>query len=383
MGSKSRPCEDGRPMLWRESEHEPLSDGFWTAGWAEEALGELVADAEAAASPDGRWPVHPLDEPEEGEQWSGLYAGSAGMAWALWRLGSPFDAAGTIAAALDRYRAAPDFTKDPHPPSLLCGETGILVAAERVGSPAADRARLRELIRTNRNHPTWELLWGSPGTMLAARAMGFDDEWRESAALLWAQWDEESDLWSQDMYGKVTQYLGSGHGFASNVNALRGYVTDDELRERVARLLERLALRDGDLVNWPPEPDHPPEKIRVQWCHGAPGIVVTIGDLLPWELALGAGELTWRAGPLRKGPGLCHGTAGNGYAFLRLHALTGDAMWLDRARRFAVHAVAQVRRERAAVGRGRYTLFTGDLGVAMFLRACLDAEPAFPVIDEL
>lgn len=58
-------------------------------------------------------------------------------------------------------------------------------------------------------------------------------------------------------------------------------------------------------------------------------------------------------------------------------------MWLDRARRFAIHAVAQVRREREAVGRGRYSLFTGDIGVALYLRACLDAVPDFPVIDGL
>jgi hypothetical protein len=369
--------------LWRESAHEPLTERFWTAGWAQDALDEIVADAEAAASPEGEWPLHPRDDPEEGEVWSGLYLGSAGMAWALWKLGSAFDGAGAVANALERYRVTPDFARDPHPPSLLCGETGILVAAQRVGSPAADRERLRELIHANRSHPTWDWLWGSPGSMLAARACGLESEWRESAELLWAQWDEETDLWTQHLYGHDVQSLGPGHGLASNVNALRGFVADEVLRERVDRVLERLAMRDDDVVNWPPAPDDDPEKIRVQWCHGAPGIVATIGDLLPWELALAAGELTWRAGPLRKGPGLCHGTAGNGFAFLRLHALTGDAMWLDRARRFAIHAVEQVRRERAGVGHGRYSLFTGDIGVALYLRACLDAVPDFPVIDVL
>jgi hypothetical protein len=372
-------------MLLRASEHEPVTVQLWTAGWAEEALHEIVADAEAAASAEGIWPYHPRDEIEPGEMWSGLYLGAAGVAWALHELGSGFDAPGAVAGALERYRATPDFRPGPHAPSLLCGETGILVAAERVGSPAADRERLREMIRANRSHPTWELLWGSPGTMLAARACGLEEEWRESAELLWARWDEDTDLWTQDMYGRVAQYLGPGHGCAANVHSLRGFVSDDVLSERVSRLMERLALRDEDrgLVNWPPVPDDLPEKLRVQWCHGAPGIITTIGDLLPWELALAAGELTWRAGPLRKGPGLCHGTAGNGFAFLRLHALTGDAMWLDRARRFAVHAVEQVRRERAAVGRGRYTLFTGDIGVALYLRACLEVDPAFPVIDAL
>ena len=54
-----------------------------------------------------------------GEVWSGLYLGSAGMAWALWKLGSGFDAASAVAAALERYRVTPDFARDPHPPSLL------------------------------------------------------------------------------------------------------------------------------------------------------------------------------------------------------------------------------------------------------------------------
>src|SRR5581483_4259961 len=234
-------------MLWRESEHEPITDRFWTAGWAQEALEEIVADAEGAASPEGEWPYHPRDEIEDGEVWSGLYLGAAGMAWGLWKLGSGFDAAGTVASALERYRVNPDFPEDPHPPSLLCGETGILAAAERVGSPAADRERLRALIQANRCHPTWELLWGSPGTILAARAFGFETEWRESAELLWAQWDEETDLWTQHMYGRVGQYLGPGHGFAANGHALRGFAADEVLRERAARLMERMALHDGGM----------------------------------------------------------------------------------------------------------------------------------------
>jgi hypothetical protein len=110
-------------------------------------------------------------------------------------------------------------------------------------------------------------------------------------------------------------------------------------------------------------------------------VITTVGDLVPRELATGGGELIWRAGPLCKGPGLCHGTAGNGFALLKLHNLTGDSRWMERARRFAMHAVEQVERERAGLGRGRYTLWTGDIGVALYLQACLDARDAFPTID--
>jgi hypothetical protein len=135
------------------------------------------------------------------------------------------------------------------------------------------------------------------------------------------------------------------------------------------------------MINWPRAVGECESQIRVQWCHGAPGIVSTVGDLIPPELALGAGELIWRAGPLRKGGGLCHGTAGNGFAFLKLHDLTGDPRWLERARRFAMHAIEQVERDRAEFGRGRYTLWTGDVGVALYLQACLNANSAFPTID--
>jgi Lanthionine synthetase C-like protein len=227
-------------------------------------------------------------------------------------------------------------------------------------------------------------MWGSPGTILAARACSLDVEWRESAELLYENWDRTTDRWPYHLYGKRNPYLGPAHGFAGNVHALRGFVPDGALRERATRVLARVAEQQDGLVNWPPL-DGPfadqADKLRVQWCHGAPGLVSTLGELMPIELATAAGELTWRAGPLRKGPGLCHGTAGNGYAFLRLYSPTSDSRWLERARSFAMHAAEQVEAQRVLTGHGRYTLWTGDLGVALYLRACLDGAPDFPTID--
>ena len=80
-------------MLWRPSEHEPLTDQPRDAGSAREAIIEIVADAEEATPSDGVWPPHPRDDPEEGEVWSGLYLGSAGIVWGLSRLGSRLDGA--------------------------------------------------------------------------------------------------------------------------------------------------------------------------------------------------------------------------------------------------------------------------------------------------
>lgn len=129
-----------------------------------------------------------------------------------------------------------------------------------------------------------------------------------------------------------------------------------------------------------------PDKFRTQWCHGAPGIVISLARLAPGddrltELLLAGGELTWAAGPLKKGAGLCHGTAGNGYAFLKLFERTGDQRWLDRARAFAMHALEQVERAHAVGGHGWYSLFTGDVGTALYVRGCLEAAAEFPALD--
>jgi hypothetical protein len=151
----------------------------------------------------------------------------------------------------------------------------------------------------------------------------------------------------------------------------------------MSNILSRFAVRDGDLANWPPEADGPLEhtrtgEIRLQWCHGAPGIVATAAPYLDDDLLLAGAELTWRAGAHRerKGAGICHGTAGNGYALLATFERTGDELWLDRARRFAVHALAQAAREPPL-----YSLWLGAIGVAVLASDCLDARFRYPVLD--
>jgi hypothetical protein len=113
--------------------------------------------------------------------------------------------------------------------------------------------------------------------------------------------------------------------------------------------------------------------------------VISAAEYLDEDLLLSGAELVWEAGPhgLEKGPGICHGTAGNGYAFLKVFGRTGDERWLGRARLFAMHALEQVGRLRAERGHGRYSLWTGDLGAALFAADCVDARSGYPVLDSL
>jgi hypothetical protein len=257
----------------------------------------------------------------------------------------------------------------------MLGATGILLVRQRLSPAPSIVEQIRDLVAANAASEERELLWGSPGTMLVARELGLDDLWQVSADRLLADRDSETGLWTQHLYGRVDQYLGPAHGFAGCVLALGG--VDD-----AGETARRYAVVEDALANWPPQADGElvrNDTIRLQWCHGAPGMITSLGNLLDEDLALAGGELTWQAGPVAKGAGLCHGTAGNGYAFLTLFQRTGDELWLDRARRFAMHAIAQVERGRTEHGTGRYSLWTGDPGTALFLADCIDGGGALPL----
>jgi hypothetical protein len=98
-------------------------------------------------------------------------------------------------------------------------------------------------------------------------------------------------------------------------------------------------------------------------------------------LLVAAGELIWLAGPQLKLPSLCHGVSGSGYAFLKLFARTGDDSWLVRARRFAMHGIGQAERGLKEHGQRKFSLWTGDLGLATFLCDCVRGNHQFPTMD--
>jgi lantibiotic modifying enzyme len=293
---------------------------------------------------------------------------------------------------LELKRVAPDFTADEHyhPAALLAGETGPLIVAFRLAANPSLADDVHVLVRANVANPTDDVMWGAPGTLLAALAMGewtgeprWDEAARESAAALRARRGDDG-LWRQD---DDYRGLGTLHGAAGNTLVLLRLDADDALAAETAAVLARHAFREDGLANWPGSPRSQlvdaQGRIRLQWCTGAPGVLAGAWDYLDEELLLAGAELIWQAGAHgdEKGHGLCHGTSGNGFALLKAFARTGDERWLERARRFAVHALGQAARLRAANSRGRYSLWTGDVGTALFAAACLDQDARYPILD--
>ena len=397
-------------MLYRPEAFEPLSDEPWDAERVRDAIREIVTDTDdTLRGPRLLWRADDWDGWHGTSPMKNLYVGAAGVLWALDELRrrghakTRLDLPALAVATLELFRARPDFMKgmrlpSPRESSLLCGEAGILLVAWRLAPSTELADDLHARVRANVDSEADEVMWGSPGTLIAARAMlewtgdeRWRDAWSESADALWSRRDAEG-MWTQRLYGQEFRSLIPPHGLVGNVQALLPLLDDvrrEALLRETATILERTAFLEDGLANWPPSerPELPglDGQIRLQWCVGAPGIVIATADYLDEELLLAGAELTWRAGPhgAEKGASICHGTAGNGYAFLKVFARTGDERWLERARRFAVHALGQARRLRAERGRGRYSLWTGDLGTAVFAADCLDMRSAYPILDSV
>jgi hypothetical protein len=405
--------------IFQAERHEQLIETSWTEARARSALHRILEETLRDFGPDSLWPVHPMDRSPErpDDSMKPMYFGAAGVIWALVHLSemgaanvSLIDFAAVVRELAHRHQK--DLQNNemlrrylgPATASFQMGETGMHFVEWKL-APSAELAdavftRLETTIGDPRG-----LVWGSAGSMLAALHMHSATSEQRWADLyvrmfkaLWSQMkcadDGTSWSWTHDLYGVTTdRRLGALHGFAANacpmirgVHLVANGPQRRELLRRVRSTLCATALRENGLTNWPDYRGLP----FVQYCNGAPGIIVSLsrsmGDLESSfeDDLLSAGELVWAAGPLTKLPVLCHGTVGNGFAFLRLFERTGDEKWLNRARRFAMHAIHQ--NELALEkyeGQRKYSLWTGDLGLAIFLWNCIKATANFPVVDVL
>ena len=184
-------------MLFTPEAHEPLVERGWDRDAALAAIREIASDCEEAF--DGLyWPFHPRDEDGGETQFLTVYLGTAGVVCALDLLArrgfaDPFrDYVPVLEQAVEAYRARPEFDQWAHPPSLWMGETGILTTLHRLAPSPEVASRIAVLVAANADDARREFMWGSPGTMLAARAIGERGLWNDSAERLRDAWAERA-----------------------------------------------------------------------------------------------------------------------------------------------------------------------------------------------
>ncbi len=380
----------------------------WNETTVRHSIAEIAASVAEQAASGTRWQKHPLDA--GGQIKSDFYFGRGGALWALdylQRRGAVetvFDITPELDQLVSDNRKYRKRTPHPENASYLFGVLPLLMMQFQRNPDSAKADEIASAIAENNDQPVRELMWGLAGSMLAATFMS---EWtgekhwgtlyRKQARLMLNDWQAVrgvGHLWHVEVYSKQNYFLGPVHGFSGNALALiKGFplLTQKQVTQITTRVMTttvNTAHYDDNHANWWPtySPDNTGKPL-VQFCHGAPGMIIPLASLPVGlneefdEMLLKGGELIWHAGLLEKGPSLCHGTSGNGYAFLKLYQRTGDDLWLQRARTYAMHCIEQYKEITGHYKLPRFPLWTGDPGMAIYLWDCIEAGADFPTLD--
>src|SRR5262249_56629612 len=114
----------------------------------------------------------------------------------------------------------------PRHASLLYSDVGVLLVMARMASEPTIADALFERVAENNALPLLELLWGTPGTMLACVAMDEltgEERWRDAYRVQARRLlddlapSEFGSLWTQTLYGRPPRYLGPGPAHAGTI----------------------------------------------------------------------------------------------------------------------------------------------------------------------
>lgn len=281
-----------------------------------------------------------------------LFEGFCGVGWTIEQL-RPwlFNEDDDPLAALDEVLI--DFLERPSPVELMHGLAGIgLYLLERLPDPSARRAlealldRLEDGAERRDERVTWPSQAGG----------------RSEA--------EDRSRW-QRFYN-----LGVAHGVPGVIGFLAGLRRAgvepercEKLADGAVRWLLEKRLPEGGVCRFPTTvgPGIAPEPSRTAWCSGDLGIAAVLDlagrafERSEWTAeALALARLAARRPPDDTGvndSSLCHGAAGLGHLFLRLHRSTGD-LELGEAARFWLGRTLEM--GRPGDGLAGFSTWSGD-----------------------
>ncbi|CAH1169532.1 unnamed protein product [Phaedon cochleariae] len=190
------------------------------------------------------------------------------------------------------------------------------------------------------------------------------------------------------------EYLGAAHGLCSILQVLMsvpGYLDANALDavdiKRCIDFLLSIQDKEGNFPSATDEIGHQCD--LVHWCHGAGGTAYMMAKaylVFKEEKYLNSlrlmADLIWEKGLLKKGPGICHGVAGNGYVFLLLYRLTREPKSLYRAIQFYKFLGTEEFQNGARTPDAPYSLYEGLAGTACFFADLTSPLHAtFPFLD--
>ncbi len=195
-----------------------------------------------------------------------------------------------------------------------------------------------------------------------------------------------------------TEYLGAAHGLSGILQVILSFPEYLSVRHESNKLVkdsvDYILTTKKSNGNFPTSTNsaaNDEQKDLVHWCHGAAGTIHLLAraymvwsDPMYLKAAVECGEVIWERGLLKKGPGICHGIAGNGYAHLVLYRLTGDGKYLNRAWYFAEFMLSDHFKNEARLPDRPFSLFEGLCGTVCFISDLISAPdlaefPVFPI----
>uniref|UniRef100_A0A915DU35 Uncharacterized protein n=1 Tax=Ditylenchus dipsaci TaxID=166011 RepID=A0A915DU35_9BILA len=144
------------------------------------------------------------------------------------------------------------------------------------------------------------------------------------------------------------EYLGAAHGLSGIMQMMLSFwsLLDHRAQQEVKQTVDWMVSIQTKEGNFASSTGHIGKSMGehelVHWCHGATGVIqMLIAAYLAFQdhkyltAARKCASLIWNKGLLKKGPGICHGVAGSGYAFLLMYRLTFEEQYLSMAKAFA------------------------------------------------
>ncbi|XP_041423508.1 lanC-like protein 2 isoform X2 [Xenopus laevis] len=286
-------------------------------------------------------------------------------------------------------------TADPHDCSAYTGYTGIALLYLQLYRVTKEQSHLQrsldyvKRILRNLNGRRISFLYGDAGPLAVSAVVHHklqnEAESKECIAkLLQLQRgvvSTDTDLPDELLYGR------SGYLYA--LLYLNNEISPDTVPQASIIEVVDAIIESGKNLS---KEEHKTERcpLLYQWhkkqyvgaAHGLAGIYYMLMQVFKEDKylkdAMECSDVIWQRGLLRKGYGICHGTSGNGYAFLLLYNHTQDKKYLYRACKFAEWCL-EYGKHGCRIPDRPYSLFEGMAGAIHFLSDMLTPETSrFP-----
>ncbi|KAF4367129.1 lanC-like protein GCL2 [Cannabis sativa] len=335
-----------------------------------------------------------------------VYTGTLGTAYLVFKAYQVTKNHNDLKLCLEIVQACDSASRDSSRVTFLCGRAGVCALGAVAAKYAGDERLLDHYltqfkeIKLSSKLPN-ELLYGRVGFLWASsfinHHIGRGTISSNHSRLLVDEIINDGRKLAKkgkcplmyEWHGK--KYWGAAHGLAGIMHVLMDMeLTPDEV-EDVKGTLRYMINNRFPSGNYPSSEGSESDRL-VHWCHGAPGVSLTLakaaevfGDKDFLQAAMDAGDVVWNRGLLKR-VGVCHGISGNAYVFLALYRLTNKVEYLYKAKAFAcfLHDRAQrlICDGEMHGGDCPYSLFEGIGGMAyLFLDMIEPSEARFPAYE--